>query len=272
MANGLPKIFASGIFDTSVRLDFRMRNTDIPTTLRTVKEYEIEFFCENGGVSFINGTENPIKKGCILVASPGDKRQSLLHFKAMFIHFAANNERLEELISSLPRFIRDCNYEKYHKLFSRVCDRAPDFDDYSDIADSGRLIELLYSLRKDCAVDIFADTKTENTQSAILSAVEYIKKHYFEPINVDTLAQMCHLSTSYFYRIFTQVADLTPNEFIIQTRLKAAQTMLVSSDASMVEVVERCGFNSQSYFCYSFKKNFGVTPNEFRKNHRYPID
>lgn len=271
MESGLPKIFASGIFDTSVRLDFRMRNTDIPTTLRTVREYEIEFFCEDGGVSFINGTENPIKKGCILVASPGDKRQSLLHFKAMFIHFAANNERLEELISSLPRFIRDCNYEKYHKLFSRVCDRAPDFDDYSDVADAGRLIELLYSLRKDCAVNIFADAKAENTQSAILSAVEYIKKHYFEPINADTLAQMCHLSTSYFYRIFTQVTDLAPNEFIIQTRLKAAQTMLVSSDTSMAEIAERCGFNSQSYFSFVFKERVGMSPKEFRKKHFYQI-
>ena len=271
MENGLPKILGSGIFDTSVRLDFRMRNTAIPTTLRTVREYELEFFCEDGGVSFINGTENPIKKGCILMASPGDKRQSLLHFKAMFMHFSAGDERLKELIGTLPKFIRDCDYEKYRRLFGAICDRAPDFDDYSDIADTGRLIELLYSLRKDCAVNIYADAKAESTQSAVLSAVEYIKKHYFEPINTDALAQMCHLSTSYFYRIFTQVTDLPPNEFIIQTRLKAAQAMLVSSDAAMAEIAERCGFNSQSYFSFIFKERFDLSPKEFRKKHLYQI-
>lgn len=271
MENGLPKILGSGIFDTNTRLDFRMRNTEIPTILRTVKEYELEFFCEDGGVSFINGTENQIKKGCILIASPGDKRQSLLHFKAMFMHFSAHDDRLIELIGTLPKFIRDCDYKKYRELFGAICDRAPDFDDYSDVADAGRLIKLLYSLRKDCAVNIFADAKTESTQSAVLSAVEYIKKHYFEQINADRLAQMCHLSTSYFYRIFTQVTDLAPNEFIIQTRLKAAQTMLVSSDASMAEIAERCGFNSQSYFCFVFKERIGMSPKEFRRKHIYKI-
>lgn len=271
MENGLPKILGSGIFDTSARLDFRMRNTDIPTTLRTVREYELEFFCEDGGVSFINGTENPIKKGCILMASPGDKRQSLLHFKAMFMHFSTGDQRLKELISTLPKFIRDCDYDKYRKLFSNICDRAPDFDDYSDVADAGRLIELLYSLRKDCVVSVISDSLTENTHSTVLSAVEYIKKHYFEPINAEVLAQMCHLSTSYFYRIFTQITDLAPNEFIIRTRLKAAQTMLVSSDASMAEIAERCGFNSQSYFSFVFKERFGLSPKDFRKKHLYQI-
>ena len=270
MENGLPQIFASGIFDTSVRSDFRLKNTDIPTTLRTVREYEVEFFCEDGGVSFINGAENPIKKGCILIATPGDKRQSLLHFKAMFIHFAAS-DRLKELIGTLPKFIRDCDYEKYRRLFGAICDRAPDFDDYSDIADAGRLIELLYSLRKDCAVNILADTNTETTQSAVLSSVEYIKGHYSEPLNIDFLAERCHLSASYFYRIFTQVADIPPNEYIIKTRLAAAQNMLISSDAPIVEIAARCGFNSQSYFSFVFKERVGMSPKEFRKAHFYQI-
>ena len=271
MSQGLPKIFGSGIFDTSVRLDYRMKSTETPTPLRTVREYELEFFCEDGGVSLINGTKNPIKKGCILIASPGDKRQSFLHFKAMFVHFSVSDERLKELIDSLPRFIRNCDYEKYRKLFSRICNRVPDFDDYSDIADAGYLLELLYLLRKDCAVSILSDKHTETTQSAVLSSVEYIRKHYSEPINADFLAERCHLSTSYFYRIFTQVTDLAPNEFIIQTRLKAAQTMLVSSDASMAEIAERCGFNSQSYFSFVFKERVGMSPKEFRKKHFYQI-
>ena len=271
MSSGLPKILGAGVFDTSIRHEYRFKGGEILTPLRTVKEFEIEFFCEDGGISFVNGQRNVIKKGCILVASPGDKRQSLLHFKALFLHFSVTDERLQQLISSLPRFISGCDFEKYKNLFSALCDPEPSFDDYSDVADVGRLIELLYSLRKDCAVNIFADTKTENTQSAILSAVEYIKKHYFEPINADTLAQMCHLSTSYFYRIFTQVTDLAPNEFIIQTRLKAAQTMLVSSDASMAEIAERCGFNSQSYFSFVFKERVGMSPKAFRKKHFYQI-
>lgn len=268
---GLPKILASGIFDTSVRSDLRFKSGELLTPLRTVREHEIEFFCEDGGISFINGTENPIKKGCILIASPGDKRQSRLHFKAMFMHFSVTDDRLKEMIDTLPRFIRDCEAEKYNRLFSAICDRVPDFDDYSDIADAGRLISLIYSLRKDCNVNNARSDRAESSQSAVLSSTEYIKEHYSEPLSIDFLAERCHLSTSYFYRIFTQVVDTPPNEYIIKTRLTAAQNMLISSDAPIVEIAARCGFNSQSYFSFVFKEHFKMSPKEFRKTHFYEI-
>ena len=271
MEYGLPKIYGSGIFDTSIRTDYRLKSTEAPTPLRTVKEYELELFCENGGVSFINGTRNEIRKGCILMASPGDKRQSLLHFKALFIHFSAHDDRLQELIDSLPRFITGCDFEKYKKLFSAICDPEPDFDDYSDIADAGRLIHLLHTLRKDCSESSDGDSRHSSTQSVVYSTVEYIRKHYSEPINAEVLAELCHLSTSYFYRIFTQVTDIPPNEMIIRTRLTAAQSLLASCDLSLTEISERCGFNSQSYFSFCFKERFGLSPKEFRKKHYYQV-
>ena len=272
MESGLPKIFGTGIFDTSIRTEYRFKCGEILTPLRTVKEYELELFCEDGGISFVNGERNEINKGCILIASPGDKRQSLLHFKALFIHFSATDERLRQLIATLPRFIRGCNFEKYQKLFSVICDPEPDFDDFSDVSSAGRLIHLLYTLRKDRAVSTSDNIPANTSESAVKTSVEYIRKHYSEDLNAEILAKRCHLSTSYFYRIFTQVTDISPNEFITKTRLTAAQSLLASCDMPIVDIAERCGFNSQSYFSYIFKHHFGITPNEFRKNHRYPID
>ncbi len=271
MSRSLPKILGSGIFDTSIRTEYRFKSTEHPTSLRTVREYELEFFCENGGVSFVNGQRHEIKKGCILIASPGDKRQSLLHFKALFVHFSVSDDRLLELISSLPRFIENCDHDKYKKMFSGICDPEPSFDDYSDIIDAGNLINLLYALRKDCTVNTVRNDPADNTQSAVNASVEYIRKHYSEPLNAGILAKRCHLSTSYFYRVFTQVTDLSPNEFITRTRLTAAQSLLASCDMPIVEIAERCGFNSQSYFSFVFKERFGISPKEFRKKHFYQI-
>ena len=271
MESGLPKIFGSGVFDTSIRQEYRFKGGEILTPLRTVKEYELELFCEDGGVSFINGQRNEIKKGCILMASPGDRRQSLLHFKALFLHFSVTDERLRQLIATLPRFIRGCDFEKYKKLFSALCDPEPDFDDFSDVKAAGRLIRLLYTLRKDCAVSASDNTSADTSQSAVKTSVEYIREHYSEPLNAEILAKRCHLSTSYFYRIFTQVTDLPPNEFITRTRLTAAQSLLASCDMPIVDVAERCGFNSQSYFSYVFKERFKMSPKAFRKKHFYQI-
>lgn len=271
MSSGLPKILGAGVFDTSIRHEYRFKGGEILTPLRTVKEYEIEFFCEDGGVSFVNGQRNVIKKGCILVASPGDKRQSLLHFKALFLHFSVTDERLQQLISSLPRFINGCDFEKYKNLFSALCDPEPSFDDYSDVADSGRLIDLICTLRRDCSVNTVQNNGEGGTESVVRSSVEYIRNHYSETLNAEILAAQCHLSTSYFYRIFTQVTDVSPNEFIIRTRLLAAQSLLASSDMPIVEVAERCGFNSQSYFSFQFKDRFKMSPKAFRQKHFYKI-
>lgn len=268
---GLPKILGSGTFDTSERAQYRLKSTEAPTPLRTVKEYEIELFREDGGVSFINGTRNEIKKGCILVASPGDKRQSILHFNALFIHFSVHDSQLHEMISALPRFIRGCNFEKYLKLFSSICNPEPDFDDYSTVADAGRLINLLYSLRKDCTANPAYGTYSDTTQSAVCLAIDYIRAHYSENLNAAVLARQCNLSTSYFYRIFTQITDIPPNEFIILTRLTAAQSLLASCDLPLVQVAERCGFNSQSYFSFCFKERFGISPKAFRQKHYYQV-
>ena len=272
MNGKLPEIYSSGIFDTKERASFKNMNTETPTPMRTVKDYELELFLEDGGISFINGIRYPITAGCILVASPGDKRQSLLHFREYFIQYNVSDERLKNMISELPRFIRGLDIEKYKSLFSPICQPEPDFDDYRDIADSSRIIRLLYHLRKDCNANNFSQNANNTAASIMPIAVEHIRNHYNEPLDVEALAKLCNLSTSYFYRLFIKAADIPPNEFIIKTRISAAENLLISTDTSIAQIAQECGFSSQSYFCYSFKKHIGISPNEFRKTHLYPID
>ncbi len=270
MSNGLPEIFGAGVFDTTERINYRNSLNDNLTEFRTVKQYELELFCEDGGVSIVNGQRYNIKKGCILLASPGDRRQSVLHFKALFMHFGVTDERLKEMIASLPRFITDCDFKKYLKLFSNICTSEPQFDEYSDVENAGRLIRLLCALQKDCAKGFWRENQ-EFDRPDIPKAIEYIRTHYSEPLNVDILARQCNLSTSYFYRIFTQVTDSTPNDFIVKTRLTAAQSLLASTDTPIVDVAQKCGFNSQSYFSSCFKAKFGMSPKSFRQKHFYHI-
>ena len=267
----LPEIYSCGIFDTSERAIYKDKDLSTPTPLRTVREYELELFLEDGGVSFLDSIVHPIKKGDVLVAKPGNKRQSLLHFKTYFLHFGVKDSRLEELINELDSYISVENFEKYHKLFKEICEPNPGFDEYKDVADASRLLILLYTLRKDCAAK--NSTQSNTAFSSVMPTVmQFIREHYSEPIEVEDLARACNLSTSYFYRIFLKAADMPPNEFLTKTRLNAAQNLLISTDLPIIEIAGQCGFGSQSYFSYSFKHHFGETPNQFRKNHRYPID
>ncbi len=270
MSYTLPEIFGSGIFNTAERLKYRDCDTSVPTLPRTVREYELELFLEDGGSSVINGQRHEIKKGCILLASPGDKRQSFLHFKALFVHFSITDPKFAEMIASIPRFLTECNYEKYFPMFSSVCTPEAELTVDTELETAVALGQLLCSLKGDSAAEI-KRLSPKYDRPDIKRAVEYIGKHYSEALNADTLAKMCNLSTSYFYKVFTQITDLTPNDYITTVRLAAAERLLNSTDLAIVEVATKSGFNSQSYFAVCFKSRHGISPKEYRKKHFYRV-
>ena len=266
----LPEIFGSGVFNTCERLKYRDWDTSIPTPLRKVQEYELELFLEDGGTSVINGERHEFKKGCILLATPGDKRQSFLHFKALFVHFGVSDRAVTDIIASIPRFSAEYSFEKYFALFSAVCGVDEVSDGCSDILAQARLVDVICNLKRD-AINEIRQGNVGFDRPDIRKAVEYINTHFFESLSVDTLARICNLSTSHFYKIFTQITDSSPNDFIVKTRLSAAEKLLNTTDLPIVEVATRCGFNSQSYFSFCFKAKFGITPKEYRNKHFYRV-
>lgn len=83
---------------------------------------------------------------------------------------------------------------------------------------------------------------------------------------VDQLAsEMCMGRTS-FYNKFKALTGMSPGDYINSFKLKKAATWLKQSPTlSITELAERLGFNTTSYFCRKFKEQFGVTPNQYKK-------
>lgn len=70
------------------------------------------------------------------------------------------------------------------------------------------------------------------------------------------------------YRKLQSITGNTPTEFIRSIRLKRAAQLLQGSQLTMVEVADRVGFNSASYFTKCFKEMFGVIPTQYAENHK----
>jgi transcriptional regulator GlxA family with amidase domain len=65
---------------------------------------------------------------------------------------------------------------------------------------------------------------------------------------------------------------LTPIEFIQNIRLKRAAQLLEKSRLTITEICYEVGFNYPSHFTKSFQDEFGISPKEYRKNHRSSPD
>lgn len=95
---------------------------------------------------------------------------------------------------------------------------------------------------------------------------QYIDERLTEKIVFGDLCEKFFLSKNALYRLFRDEFGTTVTEFIIQKRLQLAQKYLRSeNDMNVSQISSACGFSDYNYFIRLFKKRFGVTPFQYRR-------
>ena len=106
----------------------------------------------------------------------------------------------------------------------------------------------------------------ENRNTEIVRKLQAkFEKDYSEHFSLSELALRYHISESHLSHIFKNVTGYAPIEYLMSCRLSAAKNLLSSSDKSIKEIIDLCGFSDESNFSRTFKKKVGMTPTEFRK-------
>ncbi|MCR5584826.1 MAG: AraC family transcriptional regulator [Lachnospiraceae bacterium] len=108
-----------------------------------------------------------------------------------------------------------------------------------------------------------SDNPPENAM--VLSPVlDYIEDNYSKQIDVDYLAEICHLSPTHFRRLFRSIIGTNPLDFINNTRITKACDLLRSTEDSILDISEAVGFHSVSSFNRHFAENTKTTPRNYR--------
>ena len=81
---------------------------------------------------------------------------------------------------------------------------------------------------------------------------------------VEILAEQCHMSRSKFAQLFTQIVGETPLAYLQQHRMRLAAQLLRDTGLNIQTIAHRVGYNSETAFSQSFKKQFGLTPSQYR--------
>ena len=97
-----------------------------------------------------------------------------------------------------------------------------------------------------------------------LNFIEHIQAHLGDKIDIKELARLCFLSDSQFRIRFRKQFRLSPQEFVLRTRLLAASRLLTATDLPIIEIALQCGFTDQSYFTRQYSKFFDQTPKRYR--------
>lgn len=113
--------------------------------------------------------------------------------------------------------------------------------------------------------------KRQNTTKMLLEkAKDYIHSNYSEDdLTIQKLADHLHISPSYLSLIFKKDAGVTFLKYLVNIRLNAAKELLSTTDMKTMEIAERIGYPDVNYFSYFFKKNYGISPREYRNKFIY---
>lgn len=112
-------------------------------------------------------------------------------------------------------------------------------------------------------------TITSVDEQLIQKALECIEKNMDNTeYAVEELSRDLGMTRMNLYRKLQSITGNTPSDFIKSIRLKRAAQLLQGSQLTMVEVADRVGFSSASYFTKCFKEMFGVLPTQYAENYK----
>ena len=97
---------------------------------------------------------------------------------------------------------------------------------------------------------------------------EFVEKHYAEEIRLEQLITLSGMSKNTFIRAFSDVFNMTPWHYLTTIRLNAVRKLLETTDKLLSDIAAETGFFDQSHLTRVFKKERGMTPGEYRRQHR----
>ncbi|MGN0630915.1 MAG: AraC family transcriptional regulator [Ruminococcus sp.] len=123
------------------------------------------------------------------------------------------------------------------------------------------LIEIARKIKKENQP---ADKKRTDTDFSFYHILEYIDSHSGEQLEIQKLADMCHMSYSHFAKLFRENYGRSCKEYITYIRLNKAQDLLLHTDYDLNYIALETGFFDCSHFIRSYKKWRGITPKQER--------
>lgn len=96
----------------------------------------------------------------------------------------------------------------------------------------------------------------------------YMDEQYAQIETVGEVARHFCLSPAHFSRSFKVYSGYAPVEYLIHTRLYHARQLLICSEMTVSEISDETGFREVNHFIRTFKKKFGVSPRQFRKDYK----
>lgn len=121
--------------------------------------------------------------------------------------------------------------------------------------------------------EIFADRSPLTSDNLLDEVINYIHSHYLQPnFSIKAMAIDFDLSVSYMSHYFKKHYGFTLTQYIDQLRINKIKELLRSGDMTLLEITSYVGYANASTLIRFFRKIENMTPGEYRKQLKEPIN
>lgn len=103
--------------------------------------------------------------------------------------------------------------------------------------------------------------------TVVARAKREIEQHYNQPLSLNDIAETLHIHKGYLCRVFKEKAGVSLMQYITNYKITKAKQLL-QQDRTLHEISEQLGFTTPQYFSLVFKKNIGMSPQEYHRSWR----
>jgi AraC-like DNA-binding protein len=100
----------------------------------------------------------------------------------------------------------------------------------------------------------------ESSVNRVATAVSWVREHFAQPIALDDLANLAHMSVSSFHQHFKAVTNMTPLQYQKVLRLQEARHLMLTRMLDAGSAARQVGYLSASQFSREYTRHFGRAP------------
>lgn len=102
----------------------------------------------------------------------------------------------------------------------------------------------------------------------INNILTYIEENFSDIKSIEQIAENSYINKSYMCRLFKKKTNMTVMDYLYNYRIQQACERLATTDSTISEIAQYCGFENTSHFIKMFKAMLDCTPGQFRKNRK----
>ena len=252
-----------------------------PTKLHHHSYYECYFFIKGDIDYYIDGISHSLLPNDIVIIPPGinhyavsndpDKVYQRIVFwisKNYYEYFRSMSEDVSYLFNLAKQekiYVHHCDSITFNSLESRFFDLIQEtkLEHYGKSFKISLLIAYLLLSMNRYVYEQNHPLEHATDDSLYSKLITYIEANVSEPITLDSLSKQFFVSKSYISHTFKQNQGISLHQFIQKRRLQIIKDSIAENSDIQASCLS-CGFNDYSSFYRAFKREYGLSPKEYR--------